>query len=100
MDILAAYREVGSYRGAAAMCGTTHKTVRRVVQAQLSTAAGPRPRGHNFDVVTDLVADKVANTSGRISAKRLLPQARAAGYVGSARNFRRLGGRAEAGVAP
>ena len=90
MDILAAYREVGSYLGAAAICGTTHKTVRRVVQAQLSTAAGPRPRGHNFDVVTDLVADKVANTSGRISAKRLLPQARAAGYVGSARNFRRL----------
>jgi len=90
MDILAAYREVGSYRGAAAMCGTTHKTVRRVVQAQLSTAAGPRPRGRNFDAVTDLVADKVATTSGRISAKRLLPQARAAGYVGSARNFRRL----------
>jgi hypothetical protein len=28
MDILAASREVGSYRGAAAMCGTTHKTVR------------------------------------------------------------------------
>ncbi len=90
MDILAAYREVGSYRGAAAICGTTHKTVRRVVQAQLSTAAGPRPRGHNFDAVTDLVADKVAKTSGRISAKRLLPQVRAAGYVGSARNFRRL----------
>jgi hypothetical protein len=32
MDILAAYREVGSYRGAAAICGTTHKTVRRVVE--------------------------------------------------------------------
>jgi hypothetical protein len=32
MDILAAYQEVGSYRGAAAMCGTTHKTVRRVVE--------------------------------------------------------------------
>jgi len=32
MDILAASREVGSYRGAAAMCGTTHKTVRRVVE--------------------------------------------------------------------
>ena len=29
-------------------------------------------------------------TSGRISAKRLLPAARAAGYVGSPRNFRRL----------
>ena len=32
MDILAASREVGSYRGAAAMCGATHKTVRRVVE--------------------------------------------------------------------
>ena len=29
-------------------------------------------------------------TPGRISAKRLLPEARAAGYGGSARNFRRL----------
>lgn len=33
MDILAAYREVGSYRGAAVICGTTHKTVRRVIVA-------------------------------------------------------------------
>ena len=90
MDILAAYREVGSYRGAAALCGTTHKTVKRVVQAHLGAAVEPRVRGHNFDAVTDLVADKVAKTSGRISAKRLLPAARAAGYVGSARNLRRL----------
>ncbi len=28
MDIISAYREVGSYRGAAELCGTTHKTVR------------------------------------------------------------------------
>jgi transposase len=32
----------------------------------------------------------VKATAGRISAKRLLPAARAAGYAGSARNFRRL----------
>jgi transposase len=32
----------------------------------------------------------VARTQGRISAKRLLPAARAAGYCGSDRNFRRL----------
>jgi hypothetical protein len=32
----------------------------------------------------------VRETSGRISAKRLLPVAQAAGYAGSARNFRRL----------
>ena len=92
MDVLAAYREVGSYRGAAAICGTTHKTVRRIVQAH--EAAGVRPlrveRGHNYDVVVDVVARRVADTRGRISAKRLLPAARTAGYAGSARNFRRL----------
>jgi transposase len=37
-----------------------------------------------------LVAERVGKTQGRISAKRLLPAARAAGYAGSARNFRRL----------
>ena len=31
MDISSAYREVGSYRGAAAICGTTAKTVKRVI---------------------------------------------------------------------
>jgi transposase len=31
MDIISAYREVGGYRGAAGMCGTTAKTVRRVI---------------------------------------------------------------------
>ena len=30
MDIIAAYREAGTYRGAAEITGTTHKTVRRV----------------------------------------------------------------------
>jgi hypothetical protein len=40
--------------------------------------------------VAALVAERVEKTSGRISAKRLLPAARAGGYAGSARNFRRL----------
>ena len=48
------------------------------------------PRAHNYDGVAELVAARVAKTAGRISAKRLLPVARAAGYEGSARNFRRL----------
>jgi transposase len=92
MDIIAAYREVGTYRGAAAMCGTTHKTVRRVIERQQAGGKAPAgvPRTRNYDVVAELVAEKVAATSGRISAKRLLPAARAAGYAGSARNFRRL----------
>ena len=47
-------------------------------------------RGHNYDGVAELVAVRVEKTAGRISAKRLLPAAQAAGYAGSARNFRRL----------
>jgi transposase len=98
MDILAAYREVGSYRGAAAMCGTTHKTVRRVVERHDGGgAARPRrERGHNYEDVRGLVAERVRKSQGRISAKRLLPAARAAGYSGSARNFRRLVAEAKA----
>jgi transposase len=40
--------------------------------------------------VRELVERRVAETKAKISAKRLLPAARAAGYVGSPRNFRRL----------
>ena len=47
--------------------------------------------------VTDLVAERVEKSAGRISAKRLLPLARAAGHEGSARNFRRLVAEAKAG---
>ena len=45
---------------------------------------------HNYDAVAELVAKRVEESEGRISAKRLLPIAQAAGYDGSARNFRRL----------
>jgi len=91
MDIISAYREAGTYRGAAAISGTTPKTVRRVIARHEAGCVPARvPRGHNYDAVTALVAERVAKTSGRISAKRLLPAARAAGYSGSPRNFRRL----------
>lgn len=95
MDIISAYREVGSYRGAAALCGTTHKTVRRVIEAHQASSRGEPPatrveRGRNYDAVADLVAEKINDTAGRVSAKRLLPSAQAAGYQGSDRNFRRL----------
>ena len=92
MDIIAAYREVGTFRGAAEITGTTHKTVRRVI-ARHDAGSGPlarTPRGHNYDSVAGLVEARVKATAGRISAKRLLPAAQAAGYAGSARNFRRL----------
>ena len=44
-------------------------------------------RGHNYDVVAELVAARVKATAGRISAKRLLPAARVAGGL-----LRGLGG--------
>ena len=92
MDIIAAYREAGTFRGAAEIAGTTHKTVKRVITRHEAGGAAPGrvPRGHNYDGVAALVAERVEKTSGRISAKRLLPAARAAGYAGSDRNFRRL----------
>ena len=89
MDIISAYREVGSYRGAAEICATTAKTVKRVVEAAQSTDPGAVV-AHNYDTVTELVAQRVEKTKGRITAKRLLPVARAAGYAGSDRDFRRL----------
>jgi len=101
MDVISAYRDVGTYRGAAAICGTTHKSVKRVIEAHnaasdstgdgAGSAVSPKaPRSKNYDEVADLVAKRVEATTGRITAKRLLPQATAAGYDGSARNFRRL----------
>ena len=95
--MIAAYRDVGSYRGAAAICGTTHKTVKRIIEAHEAATLGEvpvrhqrAPRARNYDSVAELVAAKVKSSQGRISAKRLLPAARAAGYEGSPRNFRRL----------
>jgi transposase len=92
MDVIAAYQQVGSYRGAAEMCGTTHKTVKRIVTAALAgePPASHRSRDRNYAGVATIVRDKIAATQGKISAKRLLPIAVAAGYEGSARNFRRL----------
>ena len=92
MDIISIYHQVGSYRGTAAICGTTPKTVRRVVaRAEAGGTVSPRVRRvRNYEPVAGLVTAKVASTKGKISAKRLLPAARAAGFTGSARNFRRL----------
>jgi transposase len=90
LDIIIAYRELGGYRAAAKLCGTTHKTVRRIVERQEGAPGVERPRrSRNTDVVAALIAERVERTGGRISAKRLLVAARAAGYEGSDRSFRR-----------
>lgn len=98
MDVISAYRDVGTYRGAAAICGTTHKTVKRIIESHEAggVVSERTPRARNYDDVVDVVAARVKATSGRISAKRLLPAARAAGYEGSARNFRRVVAEAKA----
>src|SRR5664279_4149498 len=93
MDIIAAYQEVGTYRGAADICGTTHKTVRRVIERAEAGDAAVRvreERPRNYDAVAELATARAMASKGRMSAKRLLPIIRAAGYEGSARNFRRL----------
>lgn len=90
MDVIAAYRELGSFRAAAELTGTTHKTVRRIVEQEALGPKEPTPRGHNYEEVKEIVRARVQRTNARITAKRLLPEARAAGYVGSDRNFRRL----------
>ena len=91
MNIISAYHQVGSYRGAADLCGTTHKAVKRVIER--TEAGGPRPREprpRNVDAFTELVATRVEKSKGKMSAKRMLPISRAAGYQGWARNLRRL----------
>ncbi len=89
MDIISAYRELGSYRAAAEVCGTTHKTVKRVVDRFEADDQPPdrKVRARNYDTVAELVAERVERSRGRITAKRLLPVARAAGYAGSAATF-------------
>ena len=47
-----------------------------------SAVAARVPRARNYDAVAELVAARVKASSGRISAKRLLPAAQAAGYAG------------------
>src|ERR1700728_2583247 len=61
MDIIAAYRQAGSYRGAAEIAGTTHKTVKRVIDRHEAGGGVPErvPRGRNYDGVAALVADRV-----------------------------------------
>jgi transposase len=89
LDILTTYAELGSYRAAAALCGTTHKTVRRVVERRGQPPAEWPPRPKTTDSYREIIKQRVEATDGRISAKRLLPLCEAAGYSGSARSLRR-----------
>ncbi len=43
MGIISAYREVGTFRGAAAVSGTTDKTVKRVIARHEAQTSGNAP---------------------------------------------------------
>ncbi len=75
MEIVNAYALVGSFRGAAALFGTTHKTVKRVMSGRTVAQRQPREVVRNTAMVEALIADRVRASDGRISAKRLLPMA-------------------------
>jgi hypothetical protein len=89
MEIVNAYELVGSYRRAAELCGTTHKTVKRIIERRDVGEARRRVAMTNTSGVQALIAERVRSSDGRISAKRLLPMVQAAGYNGSARTLRR-----------
>ena len=91
MTIISVYQDTGTCRGAAAVCGTTPKTVKRVIErAEAGDARPPKKEGtRNYEAMRELVTERVKKSGGRITAKQLLP-ARTAGYTGSDGNFRRL----------
>lgn len=62
MDVVAADRDVGSSRAAAAICGMTHKTVRWVIEAHEAANTGTAAVPRNYEEVADLVARKPTRT--------------------------------------
>ena len=79
MDIISAYREAGTYRGAAAISGTTPKTVRRVIARHEAGGGAPAraPRERNYDVVAG-----AGRGAGREDVGPDLGEAAAAGGAG------------------
>ncbi len=80
MDVVAVFEDVGTYRGAAEICGVDPRTVKRKVLARGAgeldderAARAPVPK--NTDVARQLVAQRVEATRAKITAKRLLPEA-------------------------
>src|SRR5450759_4769809 len=68
LDILSAYRELGSYRAAAALCGTTHQTVCRVVERH-GRPPIERPAMALHDAAHRLVGRPAEGRGGPIAAQ-------------------------------
>ena len=79
MDIIAAYQQVGTYRGAAEICGTTHKTVRRVIERAEAGETGrvPVARARNYDA-----GDRGGREAGEGIGRSDLGEAAVAGRQG------------------
>jgi hypothetical protein len=91
VEIVALYEELGSYRAVATLVGCDHKTVKRYVEfaGGLGQLAPTRQRARVTDEYRYLVRERVEQSRGRITARRLLRLLRAAGYQGSERSLRR-----------
>ena len=77
MDIQSAYKEAGTLRGAAAICGTTHKTVKRILEAAERAEAGVAVKQErNFDGVRGVVAEKINTCQARLTDRGGVPHLR------------------------
>ena len=91
VEIIALYEELGSYRAVGALMGCDHKTVKRYVEAagDGGQLAAVLVRLRVTDDFAGLIAERVEQTGGRVTARRLMRLVRAAGYGGSERSLRR-----------
>ncbi len=79
LDVITAYREVGTYRGAAEICGVTHKTAKRVVeknepaaQRQADVVRGRDVGRHRWDGEdgVGVLPRPIHDRPGRLDARR------------------------------
>jgi hypothetical protein len=74
MDVLAAYRDVGTYRGAAAVCGTTHKTVKKIIEAheaaRVVNGSGKRMVGFTAAVLRSASEHQLSSSDSAVSSAR------------------------------